>query len=92
MAKISQRLHMLCTELVLSPKDAPEGHFSYDHQCWDYDVSTSLSLEVYALTSKDQAGGIVRWRMHMLYACYPPDVQKEPREEQCSYPQSLQRK
>ena len=75
---------MFCTELVLSTEDASEGHFSYAHQCWDYYVSSSLSLDVDALTSKDQAGGVVRRRMHMLYACYPPDVQKETREEQCS--------
>ena len=72
---------MFCTELVLSTKDGSKGHLSYAHQCWDYYVSSSLSFEVDALTFKDQNGGIVRWRMHMLYACYPPDVQKEPRKE-----------
>lgn len=73
---------MFCTELVLPTKDVSERHYSYDRRCSDCYVSSSLSIEVYALTSRDQAGGAVRWRMHMLYACYPPDIKKEPREEQ----------
>lgn len=73
-AKYLQRLHMFCIEPVLSTKNESKGHFPYAHQCWDYYVSASLSFEVDALTSKNQAGGIVRWRVHMLYACYPPNV------------------
>ena len=73
---------MFCTELVLSTKDGSEGHHSYVHQYANCYVSSSLSLEVYVLTSRDQAGGVVRRRMYMLYACHPPDVEEEPREEQ----------
>ena len=73
---------MFCTELVLSTKDASDGHYSYDHQCSNCYVSSPVALEIHALTSRDQARGVVRWRVNMLYACYSPGVKKEPREKQ----------